>query len=305
MPSTTPACSGSGAPLIRKPSTWPRPIGGYAGACEESGRASGQQPWESDAGTRAGAAPGGTHASALLSAHEQGARELPLRRDVEAFLAYLRDHPVTGTSASGNLPLKAVAEFAALMSTPPRLEEEVGDRVFRFRSEEEVWPVHFIHILAGCAGLVSGGAGRRWRLTHPGEAFPSRPAAEQLLALLDGWWYRANWLVATHFATFGEELPPQTPARSWPCCGDWRWTHRAAFPEFVDEFVQTIGLSYPGGDNAHVRDLAAASVEGCVIRPLSRSGLLRLAGRKWRAAFQASTWTGSPPFSHFPGPGAP
>src|SRR4030067_563744 len=41
------------------------------------------------------------------------ARELSLRREVIALLTYLRDHKVTGTQSTGNLPLKPAHELCA------------------------------------------------------------------------------------------------------------------------------------------------------------------------------------------------
>jgi hypothetical protein len=242
-------------------------------------------PGESETAAGAGTSPADPRASALLSAHELAARDLPLRRDVEAFLGYLRDHAVTGTASSGNLPLKAVAEFAALMTEPPRLEQTVGDIVIRFRSEDDVWPLHFIHILSSCAGLASGGPGRRWRLTHDGESFASRPAVEQLLALLDGWWYRANWLVATRFSVFGEELPPRAPRQLLALLRKTEVGRPAAFREFVDELVQTIGLSYPKGATRDAREFAASSVERSVIGPLEAFGIVTTRREKKAGGF--------------------
>lgn len=90
--------------------------------------------------------------------HEQTAHDLVLRRDVLSFLGYLRDHRVTGITSTGNLPLKAVADVAASFVNPPVLDMKIGDRVFRCRSEEEVF---------------------------------------QVFTLLHAWWYRVNWLAAT------------------------------------------------------------------------------------------------------------
>jgi hypothetical protein len=59
---------------------------------------------------------------------------------VITLLAYLRDNKVTGTQSTGNLPLKAVREICAQIVNPPKLEEVIGEYVYRVRSESEVWP---------------------------------------------------------------------------------------------------------------------------------------------------------------------
>jgi hypothetical protein len=101
--------------------------------------------------------------------HEETARNLALRLDVCALISYIRDKKVTGTSSTGNLPIKAVTEVSSVFVNPPILETRIGNVVFRFRSEEEVWHVFFVHKLAHGAELVEGGSGRRWRLTKRGD----------------------------------------------------------------------------------------------------------------------------------------
>ena len=91
------------------------------------------------------------------------AEKLPLRRDVVTLLSYLRDHKVTGTQSTGNLPLKAVNEICSRFVNPPKLGNSIGDHVYRVRSEAEVWPLLFRHVLASVGGLITGGVGRRWK----------------------------------------------------------------------------------------------------------------------------------------------
>jgi hypothetical protein len=55
--------------------------------------------------------------------------------------------------------------------TQAALETRIGDTVFRFRTEEDVWPVFFVHVLLQGADLISGRSGWRWRLTPSGEKF--------------------------------------------------------------------------------------------------------------------------------------
>jgi hypothetical protein len=71
--------------------------------------------------------------------------ELPLRQDVITMLTYLRDHKVIGTQSTGNLPLKAVNEICAQFINPPVLEIDIGEHIYRARSETDVWPLLFRH----------------------------------------------------------------------------------------------------------------------------------------------------------------
>ena len=113
----------------------------------------------------------------LSEAGEQTAQALPLRLDVVSFLVYLKENKVTGTQSTGNLPRKVVEAIAAHFVNPPELETKIGDAVFRFQNEAEVWPIYFLHVLAHAASLVSGGPNHRWVLTPIGEQFLTLPPA--------------------------------------------------------------------------------------------------------------------------------
>lgn len=143
--------------------------------------------------------------------HESTARALALRRDVGALLLYVRDHSVTGTRSRGNLPLKAVAAIAALFVEPPALELRIGSIVHRHRSEEEVPPVFFAHLLASAAGLVVGGPGRRLTVTADGESFLAAPGFAQVATLLAAWWERVNWLVLAPWSPVDESIAAGLP----------------------------------------------------------------------------------------------
>jgi hypothetical protein len=67
--------------------------------------------------------------------HQLIAEELPLRQDMITLLTYLRENKVTGTQSTGNLPLKAVHEICGRFVKPPKLEESVGERVYRVRAK--------------------------------------------------------------------------------------------------------------------------------------------------------------------------
>ncbi|NIO70893.1 MAG: hypothetical protein GTN71_18125, partial [Anaerolineae bacterium] len=116
------------------------------------------------------------------------AEALPLRRDMVTLLTYLRDNRVTGTQSTGNLPLKAVREVTAHFVHPPQLESTIGDRTRRVRSEDDVWPLYFLHTLAYVGGLLEGGPSRRWRLTPDGEKFLTASSPIQVWILFAFWW---------------------------------------------------------------------------------------------------------------------
>jgi hypothetical protein len=82
---------------------------------------------------------------------------LPVLRNLLTFLDYLSKNRTVGTQATGNLPLKAVREITGKFVTPLVLEETIQGHTYKVRSEDEVWPLFFVHTLAYQSGLVTGG----------------------------------------------------------------------------------------------------------------------------------------------------
>jgi hypothetical protein len=99
------------------------------------------------------------------------AESLPLRRDMATLLTFVRDSKVVGTQGIGNMPLAAIRQVTSQFVDPPRLESEVGGKTYQVRTEEDVWQLHFLHILAEVGKLIKTGRARRWRLTAKGEQF--------------------------------------------------------------------------------------------------------------------------------------
>ncbi len=83
---------------------------------------------------------------------------LPLRRDMETLLTFVRDNKVVGTQGAGNMPMKAVREVTARFANPPKLEDTIGKEVFRIRSEADLWPLYFLRVLAEVGGLLKPGS---------------------------------------------------------------------------------------------------------------------------------------------------
>ena len=135
------------------------------------------------------------------------AEALPLRRDMLTLLTYLRDNKVTTTQVAAHLPLKAVREITERFVNPPALERQIGGTVYPLRSEKDIWPLYFLHILADGNGLISGGPARRLRLTAAGEQFLMVIPPVQVWSMLSTWWQRVNWLVAFPVIGMGDRLP--------------------------------------------------------------------------------------------------
>jgi hypothetical protein len=167
-----------------------------------------------------------------------------------------------------------VAEISAGFVTPPVLETRLGSFVHRFRSEEEVQPVFFVHLLARGADLITGGEGRRWRLTDRGESFPNETAFAQVWALLRAWWFRVDWQLLFYYRPFAEE-----PAAALPrIVRSMMQTLSAGQPEefepFVDRLIETAKWSWEQPEPYDIRAAIGSAIQHVVIDPLAEFGVL-------------------------------
>jgi hypothetical protein len=211
-----------------------------------------------------------------LAKHETAAHSLPLRRDVLTLLGYLREHKVTGTQSTGNLPLKAVSEVSAAFVDPPVLQQDIGGLVYRIRSEEEVPSVYFAHLLARGAELLDGGPARRWRLTPRAESFFAASAVEQVLYLFRAWWIRVDWLLAVPFDFFGGELPPGFQEILLSLLRAIPVGQSVEFEPFIERLIAKARWTWPETAMGDVRGRLAFAVELTAIGPLEQFGVLSL-----------------------------
>jgi hypothetical protein len=200
------------------------------------------------------------------------ASELPLRRDMVTLLTYVRDHKVTGTQSTGNMPLKAIREVTAQFVDPPVLDHTSGDRVYKLRTEYDVWPLHFLHILASVGGLLIAEPGRRWRLTPTAAKFFATDPLLQLSSLLSVWWFEVNWLVAFPFGGIGEYLPASFGRSTLARLRALRVGTEVSFPEFADALIEETGLTWTAPDMSYARMSLHSAVRRTVIDVLVRFG---------------------------------
>jgi hypothetical protein len=120
----------------------------------------------------------------LISKEDDGiAGTLALCKDMVTFLDFLKENKVTGTQSTGNFPRKAIEEITPRFVNPPPLDTKIGNAVLRYRGEDDIWPIYFIHVLVQGAGLINGGPVRRWRLTQVGDLFLTLPAIAKIRTL--------------------------------------------------------------------------------------------------------------------------
>jgi hypothetical protein len=198
--------------------------------------------------------------------------ELPLRRDTVSLLTYLREHRITGTQSTGNLPLKAIREVAPSFVYPPELESKIGDRVYKIRSEYDVWPVYFIHSLLEVGGLLEGGPGRRLLLTPKGEQFLDADTPIQVWFMLETWWHHTNWLIAYPRTGIGEQLPYSFTLTVLDHLLALPVETPLPFEDIADRLTQATGLRWESKDMTYARSSLHRSIERMVISILEDFG---------------------------------
>ena len=207
------------------------------------------------------------------------AQALSLRRDLITLLTYVRDHKVTGTQSTGNMPLKAIREVTAQFVNPPVLDRTSGDRVYELRTEDDVWSLQFLHILASVGDLLVAEPGRRWRLTPNAAKFLDADPVIQLALLLAVWWFQVNWLVAYPVGGIGEFLPDSFAQVTLDRLRAIRTGSVVSFDEFADALIETSGLTWTAPNMSYARMSLRSAIERTVIRILENFGAVHCTHR--------------------------
>lgn len=206
----------------------------------------------------------------LTSEDEAQMENLPIRRDAIAMLTYLRDHRVRGTKSTGNFPLKVVREIASRFVNPPILDHEIGDRVYKLRSEFDVYPIFFLHTLLVNAILLEFRPDRSWNVTKDGVAFLDTPVPFQVLFLLQSWWHQVNWLMEYPYDWAGDYIPDRFREHALRDLLELPAGQPTPAAEFADRLIESSGLSSAVPKNEHAKIIRRSLVEQVLIRPLEK-----------------------------------
>jgi len=199
---------------------------------------------------------------------------LAIRQDMVTLLKYFREkHPI-GTQSTGNLQLKAVREVCAQFVNPPELDEKIDDKVYKLRSEEDVWWLFYLHMLANTGSLVSGGQSRVWKLTPVGEAFLNFPAPVQLGMMLSIWWHLEDWRIAFPVSGLERGLPSGFRDTSLAHLLHLPVGKSIPFYPFADRLVEATGLIWPIADQVSAKHILRSVVNRLIISPLVEFGIL-------------------------------
>jgi len=210
-----------------------------------------------------------------LSQKETGVFEsLPLRRDMLVFLDYLSKNRTVGTQSTGNLPLKAVHAICERFVKPPVLEETIGDKTYKVRSEDEVWPLLFVHYLAFHSGMVTGGQARVWKVTEEGQSFPQLPPPVQVFFLFTHWWAHMDWTIAFPVTGLADGLPASFKPSALASLRGLPAGRNAPYKPFADGLIAQSGLEWPIEDQTSARSIMRSVVERVLVDPMVKFGVL-------------------------------
>jgi hypothetical protein len=204
----------------------------------------------------------------------------PVRRDMVTLLSFVRDNKVIGTQSTGNMPLKAIREVTAHFVNPPKLDFTMGGQTYSLRSEERLWPLHLLHILAVVGGLLKAAPARRWQLTAQGKRFLDAQPMVQAPFLLAVWWRKVNWLVAFPFEGMGEALPYFFPRVTLANLRSLPVETRVPFIRFADKLMSEGALTWTAQDSSFATELLRDSIENMVIAILDDLSALKCYYRK-------------------------
>jgi hypothetical protein len=170
------------------------------------------------------------------------------------------------------MPLKAVRTVTARFVEPPLLDTTIGDHTYRLRTESDIWPLHFLHILAEVGGLLEIAPARRWRLTSMGEQLLGIAPLHQVPFLLTIWWYQVNWLIAYPFSGMGDALPSSFSLVTLAHLRSLAIETSIPFEEFADTLIGKAGLTWGAPDSNFATMLLRSSIERMIISILADFG---------------------------------
>ena len=199
---------------------------------------------------------------------------LPLRRDMLTFLDYLAKNRTVGTQSTGNLPLKAVRGICEKFVKPLVLDQTIDGHSYKVHSEDEVFPLLFLHSLAFHSGMVTGGQVKTWKVTSEGQLFPQLPPPIQVYFLIANWWTQIDWTIAFPVSGLADGLPLLFKPSASACLRELPPGEYAPFETFADHLIAQSGLTWPSKDQTNVRAILRSVIKRVVVDMMNLFGVL-------------------------------
>jgi hypothetical protein len=168
------------------------------------------------------------------------------------------------------LPRKAVVDITARLAKPFPSNAE-----YPIKTEDDVWPVYFAHMLANGAALINGGPGHLWRITRAGEIFLETPAVGQIWVLFITWWYRINWLAACHADISGDFYYEQFRNAVSSSLKKTHFGQVMPFEGFANNLVEESSWTWEDGKTEDKMRQTLAAIDDMVVEPLENLGILK------------------------------
>ena len=204
-------------------------------------------------------------------------KSLPLRCDMLTFLDYLSKNRTVGIQSAGNLPLKAVREIFVNFMRPPASEETIHDFFSKVRSEEDVWPLFFVHVLASQSGLVTGGPAKIWKVRSEGQLFPQLPPPVQVFFLFLHWFVQLDWAIAFPFSGLDNGFPAGFKEKTLACLRELPLGEDIPRNAFADRLIEQSGLTWPSPDKTRAHLIARSIIERVVVDMMAMFEVLQCA----------------------------
>jgi len=199
---------------------------------------------------------------------------LPLRRDMLTFLDYLSKNRTVGTQSTGNLPLKAVREICEKFVKPLVLDQTNSGHSYKVHSEDEVFPLLFLHNLAFHSGMVTGGPIKIWKVTSEGQLFPQLPSPLQVYFLIANWWIQTDWTIAFPVSGLADGLPPLFKPSTSACLRELPLGEFTPFESFADHLIAQSELTWPSKNQTNVQAIIRSVIKRVVVDMMYLFGVL-------------------------------
>lgn len=200
--------------------------------------------------------------------------KLPLRLDTLVLIEYLSKNRTIGTQSTGNLPLKAVRAICEQFASPPPMDTTIGGHTFKVRSEDDVWPLLFVHQLAFFSNLVTGGRSQTWKVTSEGQMYHQVLPSVQIFLLFFNWFAQVDWAIALPVMGLAGILPMDFKDRTLNCLCEMPVGETVPYPAFVERMMTHCGWVGPAKDLDLARVILDPVIESLVVEPMAAFGVL-------------------------------
>lgn len=202
------------------------------------------------------------------------AEAVAARRDMVTLIEFVRDNKIIGTQSTGNMPLKMVRAVTAKFVNPPELDTKIGERVYKLRTADEVWPLYFLTVIAEVGGLLKMGRAKRWRVTNFGKAFLKLEPLQQASLMLTIWWLEVNWVIAYPYEGMGEGLPRNFEQTTLNLLLDLPENKPVLFEPFATNLIQKTGMVWESENISHHAILLNGAITKMIVSPLITLGAI-------------------------------